>query len=67
MPAVTDVTFLFLMQVGLILGFLTGYPMVRLLVARGVKASHELLPLQASLVRHARRVRGRDSPGGLWR
>jgi len=38
MPAVTDVTFLFLMQVGLILGFLTGYPMVRLLVARGVKA-----------------------------
>ena len=38
MPAVTDVTFLFLMQVGLVLGFLTGYPMVRLLVARGVKA-----------------------------
>lgn len=37
MPAVTDVTFLFLMQVGLILGFLTGYPMVRLLLARGVK------------------------------
>ncbi len=38
MPSVTDVTFLFLMQVGLILGFLTGYPMVRFLVARGVKA-----------------------------
>ena len=38
MPAVTDVTFLFLMQIGLILGFLTGYPMVRFLVARGVKA-----------------------------
>ncbi len=39
MPSVTDVTFLFLMQVGLILGFLTGYPMVRFLVARGVKAA----------------------------
>lgn len=39
MPSVTDVTFLFLMQVGLILGFLTGYPMVRLLVGRGVKAA----------------------------
>jgi len=38
MPSVTDVTFLFLMQIGLILGFLTGYPMVRFLVARGVKA-----------------------------
>ena len=38
MPSVTDVTFLFLMQVGLILGFLTGYPMVRFLLARGVKA-----------------------------
>ncbi|MDP9378201.1 MAG: DUF4396 domain-containing protein [Actinomycetota bacterium] len=38
MPGVTDVEFLFLMQVGLILGFLTGYPMVRFLVARGVKA-----------------------------
>ena len=39
MPSVTDVTFLFLMQVGLVLGFLTGYPMVRFLVARGVKAA----------------------------
>ena len=38
MPSVTDVTFVFLMQVGLILGFLTGYPMVRLLLQRGVKA-----------------------------
>lgn len=39
MPAVTDVTFVFLMQVGLVLGFLTGYPMVRLLLARGVKTA----------------------------
>lgn len=39
MPSVTDVTFLFLMQIGLVLGFLTGYPMVRLLVGRGVKAA----------------------------
>ena len=38
MPPVTDVTFLFLMQIGLTLGFLTGYPMIRLLVGRGVKA-----------------------------
>lgn len=38
MPPVTDVTFYFLMQIGLTLGFLTGYPMVRLLVQRGVKA-----------------------------
>ena len=39
MPPVTDVEFLFLMQVGLVLGFLTGYPMVRFLLARGVKAA----------------------------
>ena len=39
MPPVTDVEFLFLMQVGLVLGFLTGYPMVRLLLARGVKVA----------------------------
>lgn len=38
MPSVTEVSFLFLMQIGLVLGFLTGYPMVRLLVGRGVKA-----------------------------
>jgi hypothetical protein len=37
MPPLTDVSFLFLMQVGLVLGFLTGYPAVRLLVQRGVK------------------------------
>jgi len=38
MPGVTEVEFLFLMQIGLVLGFLTGYPMIRFLVARGVKA-----------------------------
>ncbi len=39
MPPLTDVTFLFLMQVGLILGFLTGYPAVLWLVRRGTKAT----------------------------
>ncbi|MEJ7842375.1 MAG: DUF4396 domain-containing protein [Rubrobacter sp.] len=39
MPPLTDVTFLFLMQVGLILGFLTGYPAVLWLVRRGVKTT----------------------------
>lgn len=39
MPPLTDVTFLFLMQIGLILGFLTGYPAVLWLVRRGVKAT----------------------------
>ncbi len=39
MPPLTDVTFLFLMQVGLILGFLTGYPAVLWLVRRGIKAT----------------------------
>jgi hypothetical protein len=39
MPPLTDVTFLFLMQVGLILGFLTGYPAVLLLVRRGIKTT----------------------------
>ena len=39
MPPLTDVTFLFLMQVGLILGFLTGYPAVLWLVRRGTKAA----------------------------
>jgi hypothetical protein len=33
----TDVTFLFLMQIGLILGFLTTYPVVLWLVRRGTK------------------------------
>jgi hypothetical protein len=39
MPAPTDIAFLFLMQVGLILGFLTGYPAVAWLVGRGTKAT----------------------------
>lgn len=39
MPPLTDVTFLFLMQVGLVLGFLTGYPAVLWLIRRGTKAT----------------------------
>ena len=39
MPPLTDVTFLFLMQVGLILGFLTGYPAVLWLTQRGIKTT----------------------------
>lgn len=39
MPPLTDVTFLFLMQIGLILGFLTCYPAVLWLVRRGVKTT----------------------------
>ena len=39
MPPLTDVTFLFLMQIGLILGFLTGYPAVLWLVRRGIKTT----------------------------
>lgn len=39
MPPPTDVTFIFLMQVGLVLGFLTGYPAVLWLVRRGTKAT----------------------------
>ncbi len=39
MPPLTDVTFLFLMQIGLILGFLTGYPAVLWLIRRGTKAT----------------------------
>ncbi len=39
MPPLTDVTFLFLMQVGLVLGFLTGYPAVLWLLRRGTKAT----------------------------
>lgn len=38
MPAVTEVTFVFLMQVGLILGFLAGAPAISVLLRRGVKA-----------------------------
>jgi hypothetical protein len=39
MPPLTDVTFLFLMQVGLILGFLTGYPAVLWLTQPGIKTT----------------------------
>ncbi len=39
MPPLTDVTFLFLINVGLILGFLTGYPAVLWLVRRGIKTT----------------------------
>lgn len=37
MPAPTDVTFFFLMQIGNILGFATAYPAVRWLIQRGIK------------------------------
>ena len=37
MPPPASVTFLFLMQVGIVLGFLTGYPAVALLLKRGTK------------------------------
>ena len=37
MPPPSDVAFVFLMQVGLILGFLTGYPAVLWLVRRGTQ------------------------------
>jgi hypothetical protein len=37
MPAPTDVTFLFLMQIGIALGFLTGLPAVAALLKRGSK------------------------------
>lgn len=37
MPPVTSVSFLFLMQVGIVLGFITGYPAVALLLRRGTK------------------------------
>jgi Domain of unknown function (DUF4396) len=39
MPPLTDVTFVFLMQIGLILGFLTGYPAVHWLVRREIKTA----------------------------
>ena len=37
MPPPTDVAFLFLMQIGLVLGLVTGYPAVAWLVGRGTK------------------------------
>ncbi len=36
MPAPTDISFFFLMQIGLVLGFLTAYPAVRALIRRRV-------------------------------
>jgi len=39
MPPVTSVSFLFLMQVGIVLGFITGYPAVALLLRRGAKVT----------------------------
>jgi len=39
MPPPSDVTFVFLMQVGLVLGFLTGHPAVLWLVRRGIKTT----------------------------
>lgn len=39
MPPPTDVAFLFLMQIGIALGFLTGYPAVALLLKRGTKTA----------------------------
>ena len=39
MPPVSSVSFLFLMQIGIVLGFLTGYPAVAALLRRGAKAT----------------------------
>jgi len=39
MPPPTDVAFLFLMQIGLVLGLVTGYPAVAWLVGRGTKTA----------------------------
>ncbi|MHA7276139.1 DUF4396 domain-containing protein [Arthrobacter sp. Hz1] len=39
MPAPTDINFFFLMQIGLVLGFLTAYPVVRGLMRRRVKVT----------------------------
>ena len=37
MPPLTSASFLFFMQIGIVLGFLTGYPAVALLLKRGTK------------------------------
>ena len=37
LPPLTSVSFLFLMQVGILLGFITGFPAVALLLRRGSK------------------------------
>ena len=39
MPPVSSISFLFLMQIGIVLGFLTGYPAVAALLKRGTKAA----------------------------
>ncbi|CAA9318899.1 MAG: hypothetical protein AVDCRST_MAG07-1103, partial [uncultured Frankineae bacterium] len=39
MPPAASVSFLFLMQIGIVLGFLTGYPAVALLLQRGTKVA----------------------------
>jgi hypothetical protein len=39
MPPLASVSFLFLMQIGIVLGFLTGYPAVALLLKRGTKVA----------------------------
>ncbi len=39
LPPLTSVNFLFLMQIGIVLGFLTGYPAVALLLKRGTKVA----------------------------
>ena len=39
MPEPTDIRFFFLMQIGLVLGFLTAYPAVRTLIRRRVKVA----------------------------
>lgn len=39
MPPPSDIAFVFLMQIGVILGFLTGYPAVAWLLSRGTKAA----------------------------
>ena len=39
LPPLTSTTFLFLMQIGILLGFLTGYPAVAALLQRGTKVA----------------------------
>lgn len=39
LPPLTSVNFLFLMQIGIVLGFLTGFPAVALLLKRGTKVA----------------------------
>ena len=39
LPPLTSVNFLFFMQIGIVLGFVTGYPAVALLLKRGTKVA----------------------------